>query len=171
MKINFTFNRLAVVAIILLLVADLLYTSTSPAYKEYKSMIKKVEEANKDFRFRLLGEIMPSLSNLVSQIEKSQNYEKSLFSSSQNITILNNNNSNLQSEQVEISDYSYCENGSYRCGIIGGYTYYEGDDYQDDIIIHFRPWGFLGKKRIYCKQKISSIKQDKIIKAEENVNK
>lgn len=169
MKLNITFNRFAVVAIILLLVADLLYTSTSPAYKEYKSMIQKVEEANRDFRFRLLGEIMPALSNLIFQVESSQNQDQQVYSSP-NITIVNNS---IQKdlEQVEINDYTYCENGSHRCGILGGYTYYEGDDFNDDIIVKFRPWGFVGKKRIYCKQKKLSLKQEKLDKDIEYVNK
>lgn len=140
-----TFNKCAVLSIIFLLVADLLYKSTSSVYGEYKKTIETINQQNQDFRLQIIAQIYEPITNAMQVLTAHQASNNDTSSSMSPGTIENQK----EIEHMTISNYRYCLVNGVICCQIDDYTYFPGDDYQDDIIIYCRPWGFVGRKRLY----------------------
>lgn len=161
-KINFTFNRTLGVCLILVLLVDIIYTVSSPAYKEYQKLLTKVDNLYSDNVERMREEIstyaqqvQQAHTNFTSRLEAFQSY----YSNGDTVTEktehqrpINHTSSITESavtNRVNISDYSYGVANGTPHGLIHGHVYYVGDNYIGEQIKYLDRWGFTTTRTMY----------------------
>lgn len=159
-KINFTFNRILGLCLLLVLVVDIIYTVSSPAYKEYNKLLQRVDalyieqvDRMKEDLSKYAISVETAHTNFTSRLDAFQNYysnySESNYSRKEAINHSSSITESATTNRVDISDYNYgVANGIPHC-LISGHVYYVGDNYIGERINYLDRWGFTTEKTMY----------------------
>lgn len=174
MKLRITYNKFFLVLLIIILIIDIIFTVTSPAYKEYNRLIQEVDKAYLNNCEKIKKEIIILVepvynahTNFNNSLEKLQQFYlgTETFNSS---TIINDSKKITDiiiTNRVSVTDFKFGSYNSVPHFTLGTDLYYVGDNYLGETISYIDRWGFATDKTLYYK---TESEKKETIKKKEN---
>lgn len=174
MKLRITYNKFLLVLLIIILIIDIIFTVTSPAYQEYNRLIKEVDNAYINNCEKIKKEIITLVepvynahTNFNHSLEKLKQFYSGTetFNTSCTINDSKKITDSIITNRVSVTDYKYGSYNSVPHFTIGSDLYYVGDNYLGETISYIDRWGFATDKTLYYK---TESEKKEIIKKKEN---
>lgn len=137
-------NQILVLLVIILLAINTVSHITSPVYKFYKENISRIDQSNEQFRNEIRLELIPAITNLAFNLDRTQ----LLTSSSASNSVSCSSFTPVQLPVINL-DFSYFTSDNKPLISIGGFTFQIGDNFDSSPIVNISYYSFATLQAIY----------------------